>query len=214
LIYVNSDIEFGSWSWDIPNKQVTFSPNWFLSLGYPVPSNLNQGIDTWERLIHPDDKNRVDQLLNRHLDGKTFIYQCVNRLRMKSGLYRENLDCGIVIVRNSIGEPLKMTGVDIDLSKTSFSQKSLEDSTNKYNISQLTPKEIEVCEFIKKGLNDVEISEKLSISPNTVKTHVRNICKKIGVSSRTKLLATLYRNDLVEIVLPGIYHSKLNKDIS
>ena len=208
MIYVNSDIEFGSWSWDIPNKQVTFSPNWFISLGYPVPSNLNQGIDTWERLIHPDDKNRVDQLLNRHLDGKTFIYQCVNRLRMKSGLYRENLDVGIVIVRNSIGEPLKMTGVDIDLSKTSFSQKQLEDSTNIYNISQLTPKEIEVCEFIKKGLNDVEISEKLSISPNTVKTHLRNICNKFSISGRIKLLAALYKNDLVEIDLPAIYKSK------
>ena len=97
---------------------------------------------------------------------------------MKSGFYRENLDVGIVIVRNSIGEPIIMTGVDIDLSKTSFSQKELEDNTNQYKISQLTPKEIEVCEFIKKGLNDVEISEKLSISPNTVKTHLRNICKK------------------------------------
>ena len=208
MIYVNSDIEFGSWSWDIPNKQVTFSPNWFISLGYPVPSNLNQGIDTWERLIHPDDKNRVDQLLNRHLDGKTFIYQCVNRLRMKSGLYRENLDVGIVIVRNSIGEPLKMTGVDIDLSKTSFSQQQLEDNTNQYKISQLTLKEIEVCEFIKKGLNDVEISEKLSISPNTVKTHLRNICNKFSISGRIKLLAALYKNDLVEIDLPAIYKSK------
>ena len=214
MIFVNSDIEFGSWSWNIPNKQVTFSPNWFLSLGYPVPSNLNQGIDTWERLIHPDDKNRVDQLLNRHLDGITFIYQCVNRLRMKSGLYRENLDVGIVIVRNSIGEPLKMTGVDIDLSKTSFSQKHLEDNTNQYNINKLTLKEIEVCEFIKKGLNDIEIAGKLSIRPNTVKTHLRNICKKIGVAGRVKLLAALYKNDLVEIVLPGVYYSKLNKDIS
>jgi hypothetical protein len=96
MIYVNSDIEFGSWSWDILKKEVTFSPNWFLCLGYPVPNNLNQGIDTWERLIHPDDINRVNKLLNRHLDGKTFIYQCVNRLKMQSGVYRENLDVGIV----------------------------------------------------------------------------------------------------------------------
>ena len=214
MIYVNSEIDFGSWSWDIPNKQVTFSPNWFLSLGYPVPKNLNQGIDTWEKLIHPDDKNRVNQLLNRYLDGKTFIYQCVNRLKMKSGTYRENLDVGIVIIRNSIGAPLKMTGVDIDLSMTSFSQKKLEDNTNQYKINQLTLKEIEVCEFFKKGLNDIEVSEKLSISPNTTKTHLRNICKKIGVSGRVKLLAALYKNDLVEIVLPDIYYSKLNKDIS
>jgi DNA-binding CsgD family transcriptional regulator len=157
MIYVNSDIEFGTWSWNISNKIVTFSPNWFLSLGYPVPNNLNQGIDTWERLI---------------------------------------------------GDPLNMTGVDIDLSKTSFSQKELEDNTNQYKISQLTLKEIEVCEFIKKGFNDIEVSVKLSISPNTVKTHLRNICKKFSVSGRVKLLAALYKNDLVEIDLPAIYKSK------
>ena len=173
-----------------------------------MPNNLNQGIDTWERLIHPDDKNRVTQLLNSHLDGKTFVYQCVNRLKMKSGVYRENLDVGIVIIRNSIGDPLNMTGVDIDLSKTSFSQKELGDNTNQYKISQLTLKEIEVCEFFKKGLNDVEVSVKLSISPNTVKTHLRNICKKFSVSGRVKLLAALYKNDLVEIDLPVIYKSK------
>jgi DNA-binding CsgD family transcriptional regulator len=107
-----------------------------------------------------------------------------------------------------------MTGVDIDLSKTNFSQKNLEDNTNQYKINQLTLKEIEACEFIKKGLNDIEVSEKLSISPNTVKTHLRNIYKKIGVSGRVKLLAALYKNDLVEIVLPEIYYSKFNKDIS
>ena len=209
MIYVNSDIDYGSWSWDIPNKQVTFSPNWFLSLGYSVPNNLNQSIDTWEKLIHPDDKNRVTQLLNRHLGGKTFFYQYVNRLMMKSGVYRENLDVGIVIIRNSTGEPLKMTGVDIDLSKTSFSQKMLESNSNQYKISQLTLKEIEVCEFLKKGLNDIEIAKKLSISPNTVKTHIRNICKKLSVSGRVKLLAALYKNDLVEIVLPDISYSEI-----
>ena len=148
MIYVNSDIDYGSWSWDIPNKQVTFSPNWFLSLGYSVPNNLNQSIDTWEKLIHPDDKNRVTQLLNRHLGGKTFFYQYVNRLMMKSGVYRENLDVGIVIIRNSTGEPLKMTGVDIDLSNTKFSQQELENNTNQYKINKLTPKQLEVCEFV------------------------------------------------------------------
>jgi DNA-binding CsgD family transcriptional regulator len=197
-------MDFGSWSWDIPNKLVTFSPSWFLSLGYSVPNNLNQSIDTWENLVHPDDKNRVTQLLNRHLDGKTFFYQCVNRLMTKSGVYRENLDVGIVIVRNNLGDALKMSGVDIDLSKTRFSQKELEDNTSQYGMNQLTSKEIKVCELVKQGQNDVELGHSLSISPNTVKTHLRNICKKFKVSGRVKLLVALYKNDLVEIVLPSI----------
>jgi DNA-binding CsgD family transcriptional regulator len=204
VIYVNADTNYGTWSWDIPNKRVTFSPNWFLSLGYSVPKNLNQNIETWEKLIHPDDKDHVSQLLTRHLDGKTFIYQCVNRLLMKSGVYRANLDVGIVIVRDSLGKPLKMSGVDIDLSKTNFSQKVLDDNKNQYSINQLTSKEVQVCELFKEGLNDQELAGVLHISPHTVKTHIKNICKKFNVTGRVKLLANLYKNDLVEIILPTI----------
>jgi DNA-binding CsgD family transcriptional regulator len=201
MIFVSKDIEFGSWSWDIPNKTVTFSPDWFKSLGYEVPQNLNQNIETWEKRIHQDDINRVMQTLKLHLDGKTVFYQCVNRLLMKSGEFRENLDVGIVIVRNSSGDPLKMTGVDIDLSKTKFSQKDLEDNTSQYSLNKLTNKEIDVCELIKKGNSRNEIGEILNISPNTVKTHEKKIFEKFQVTSRNKLASSLFKNDLVEIRL-------------
>ena len=49
---------------------------------------------------------------------------------MNSGEYRANLDVGVVIIRSSSGKPIKMSGVDIDLTKTKFSQKKLEDNTN------------------------------------------------------------------------------------
>jgi DNA-binding CsgD family transcriptional regulator len=204
MIVVSSNIDFGAWSWDIPNHRVTFTRTWFSSLGYPVPKNLDQDVSTWEKLIHPDDKNRVTNLLNRHLDGKSYFYHCVNRLMTNSGVYRENLDVGVVIVRNNLGKPLIMTGVDIDLSKTRFSQKELEDNTDQYTVNQLTPKEVQVCELFKRGFNDVELASALSISPNTVKTHLTNICKKFKTSPRIKLLANLYKNDLVQIVLPAI----------
>jgi DNA-binding CsgD family transcriptional regulator len=207
VIYVNADTDYGTWSWDIPNKQVTFSPNWFISLGYPVPKNLNQDINIWEDLIHLDDKNHVMQLLNRHLAGKTFIYQCVNRLLMKSGVYRPNLDVGIVIIRDSFGNPLRMAGVDIDLTKTNFSQTKLDDNSNQYKINRLTSREVKICNYFKEGLNDAELGEALSISPHTVKTHIKNISKKFGIKGRVKLLAALYKNDLVEIVLPTVENS-------
>jgi PAS domain-containing protein len=130
MIYVNDNVEFGSWSWNIPENLVTFSPNWFKSFGYTVPKNLNQSIETWENLIHPDDKDNVMQSVKKHLDGGTFFYQCVNRLLMKSREYRENFDVGLVIVRNSSGNPLKMTGVDIDLSKTNISREDIENNMN------------------------------------------------------------------------------------
>ena len=206
MIYINEKMVkdgcFGSWSWDIPKKLVTFTPDWFLSLGYPVPKNLTQNIDYWESLIHPDDKSFVMELLDRHFDNKTFIFHSVYRLLQKSGLYLPNLDVGMVLVRNSSGDPLKMNGVNVDLSKTKFTQKELEDSTNLYNLNKCTPKEVEICELIKKGYNRNDIATCLFISPNTVKTHLSHIYPKFNIESWNQLLSILYKNSLIEIVLP------------
>ena len=57
---------------------------------------------------------------------------------------------------------------------------------------------------------DIEFGDALSISPHTVKTHIKNICKKFGETGRVKLLAALYKNDLVEIRLPAIQKNMIN----
>ena len=108
----------------------------------------------------------------------------------------------MVLVRNSSGDPLKMNGVNVDLSKTKFTQKELEDSTNLYNLKKCTPKEVEICEYIKKGYNRNDIATCLFISPNTVKTHLSNIYQKFNVDSWNQLLSILYKNSLIEIILP------------
>lgn len=51
----------------------------------------------------------------------------------------------------------------------------------------LSDREIEVLMLMGKGLNTRSISEVLSISYNTARTHVRNIYGKLGVHSRVEL---------------------------
>lgn len=53
----------------------------------------------------------------------------------------------------------------------------------------LSSREKEIVELLESGYSNVEISQKLIISVSTVKKHVYNIYTKMGVNSRTQLLA-------------------------
>ena len=52
----------------------------------------------------------------------------------------------------------------------------------------LTPREYEVLQEIVAGLSNKEIEEKLVISRNTVRTHIKNLYSKLHVTSRTQAI--------------------------
>ncbi|MEG0772595.1 LuxR C-terminal-related transcriptional regulator [Clostridium sp.] len=58
----------------------------------------------------------------------------------------------------------------------------------------LTDRELEIINLIKKGFSNKEISISLYLSSNTIKTHITNIFKKLGVNSRTTLLNKIESN--------------------
>jgi two-component system, NarL family, response regulator LiaR len=62
----------------------------------------------------------------------------------------------------------------------------------------LTEREREVLALMVTGLNNTEISEKLVVSPSTIKSHVSHILTKFGVGSRTEAVALAVRHGLVE----------------
>lgn len=57
----------------------------------------------------------------------------------------------------------------------------------------LTKREKEILAFLAAGSTNMEVANKLYISPHTVKVHVQNIYKKIGVPNRVK--ATIWANN-------------------
>lgn len=56
----------------------------------------------------------------------------------------------------------------------------------KDELPALTPQEIRILQLITEGLDNGTIAEILSLSTNTIKSHVRNIFTKLGVSDRTQ----------------------------
>jgi DNA-binding NarL/FixJ family response regulator len=53
-------------------------------------------------------------------------------------------------------------------------------------LPSLTPQEIRILQLISEGLDNNTIADLLSVSPNTVKSHISNIFPKLGVSDRTQ----------------------------
>ena len=51
-------------------------------------------------------------------------------------------------------------------------------------IEPMTIRELETLELVNQGMYNKEIADKLSISPETVKSHLRNIYQKLGVGGR------------------------------
>lgn len=60
----------------------------------------------------------------------------------------------------------------------------------------LTPRELDVFHLLARGASNREIAETLTISENTVKTHVRNILEKLELGNRTEVAAYARRFNL------------------
>jgi DNA-binding CsgD family transcriptional regulator len=87
-----------------------------------------------------------------------------------------------------------------DLEKTIFELKqptnrSTSEIDSGKNHASLTGREIEVLQLMAEGQTNPEISQVLSISAHTAKSHVINIFNKLGVNNRTQasVLATFHQ---------------------
>ncbi|MEX0863844.1 MAG: response regulator transcription factor [Acidimicrobiia bacterium] len=63
---------------------------------------------------------------------------------------------------------------------------------------ELTGRELEVLSMVGEGMTSKEIGNKLYISENTVRNHVRNILDKLGMSSRFEAVNWAYREGLID----------------
>jgi DNA-binding CsgD family transcriptional regulator len=52
----------------------------------------------------------------------------------------------------------------------------------------LTPREVEVAKLVCEGLDNEQISKKLHIEYNTVRAHLGNIFRKVGVRGKARVI--------------------------
>lgn len=73
------------------------------------------------------------------------------------------------------------------------------DATGALPEDLLTPREREVLRLILQALMNDEIAALLKVSENTVKTHIRAICVKLGARNRVAIAVKALQLDLIDL---------------
>ena len=63
----------------------------------------------------------------------------------------------------------------------------------------LTEREVEVLQLVKEGTRNRIIAQRLSISEETVKSHMQHIMEKLGASDRTQAVAIAARRGFIQL---------------
>src|SRR5208282_1503787 len=114
----------GVWDWDIATNEVYFSSRWKSMLGY-ADQEVDNHFSSWERLLHPDDRERARACLQAYLSGQTPTYEVEYRLRHKDGCYRWILSRGVA-QRDGQGKPVRMAGSHVDLTAYKQAEEQLQ----------------------------------------------------------------------------------------
>ncbi len=103
------------------------------------------------------------------------------------------------ILRARRGEELLPAQEIVDLLRLASHYRN-EWTTTKHAFDQITSRERQVLQALSDGLSDREIANRLSISHETVRTHMVNILHKLNAESRLHALVLAVRHGIVEIL--------------
>jgi diguanylate cyclase (GGDEF)-like protein/PAS domain S-box-containing protein len=106
----------GLWDWNLQTGEFVHNVRWGEMLGY-APGEIEPGLDSWEALLHPEDREESKKTLQLHLEGKTPVYESQYRLQTKDGGWKWILDRGKIMERDKDGKPVRAAGTHRDITK-------------------------------------------------------------------------------------------------
>ena len=106
----------GLWDWDIVTGRSTHSRINNRILGFDDSEELGRTFEELTARIHPDDAREMRAKVDRHLRGETPVYQAEFRVLRRDGSFAWLESRGVVVERGPRGEPLRMIGIQIDIS--------------------------------------------------------------------------------------------------
>ena len=122
----------GTWEWNVQTGETSFNERWAEITGYRLDEISPVSIETWLALVHPDDKEKSAQALERHFSGESEFYDCICRMWHKSGYWVWVHDRGRLMSRTDDGSPLMMYGTHADITRQKQAESDLKESRDQF----------------------------------------------------------------------------------
>jgi PAS domain S-box-containing protein len=105
----------GIWETNVETGEMLINDRWAEMLGYTVAELQPTTFETWRHLVHPQDLERAERVLQWHWGGELPYYECDIRMRHKDGHWVWINDRGRVHRRSESGQALYMSGTHLDI---------------------------------------------------------------------------------------------------
>jgi DNA-binding CsgD family transcriptional regulator len=144
-----------------------------------------------ERLVYanPAARQLRERLRSRYRSELTVLL--VDHLR---GLEKGDAGSTVSLLTGQRGEPFYLHVIPLDESgiDVAVSVRELGTSMGAFRVRyRLSPREAEVVELVLLGYRNRDIASTLGTSPTTIKKHLTHIFDKVGVDTRTQLIARM-----------------------
>ncbi|MBK3516878.1 hybrid sensor histidine kinase/response regulator [Carboxylicivirga marina] len=107
----------GTWDWDVQTGKQVLNNRWAEIIGYSLNELKPTSLKTWEESLHPEDiriaEVEIGKLLNKEIEN----YDVEFRQKHKEGHWVWIQSKGKVVEWSLSGEPIRVSGIHIDISK-------------------------------------------------------------------------------------------------
>ncbi|MFC2108733.1 ATP-binding protein [Candidatus Bipolaricaulota bacterium] len=106
----------GLWDWDLISGEVYYSPRWKSMFGYE-DDELENSIETFQKLIHPSDRDTIRVAEEAYMDGFAGEYRSEFRMLHTSGQYIDVLSRGFLVRDPASENPVRFVGTHVDITE-------------------------------------------------------------------------------------------------
>ncbi|MDL5032274.1 PAS-domain containing protein [Pelomonas sp. APW6] len=115
----------GTWDLQAEEQRIDYNSRCMSMLGHHGEEPGSLTLASWLSRIHPQDRDAVRRRLEDHLKGLVPTFDAELRLRHRAGHWVWVQSTGRIAVRNARGEPLWVTGLQIDITARKLAELQL-----------------------------------------------------------------------------------------